>query len=80
MDATFIDAPSSTKNRQGARPKMTSTKKGNDWYFGLKAHVGVDIDSGLAHTLQATSIQPAVPIGRTRAEHSWAKPQRRIPP
>ena len=47
VDATLIDAPSSTKNKQGARdPEMTSTKKGNEWYFGMKAHVGVDLDSG----------------------------------
>ena len=43
VDATIIDAPSSTKNKARARdPDMSSTKKGNDWYFGMKAHVGVD--------------------------------------
>jgi IS5 family transposase len=42
-DATIIDAPSSTKTKAGAcDPEMSSTKKGNDWYFGMKAHVGVD--------------------------------------
>jgi len=56
VDATLIDAPSSTKNKQGARdPEMTSTKKGNVWYFGMKAHVGVDLDSGLVHTLEAST-------------------------
>jgi transposase, IS5 family len=45
VDATIIDAPSSTKNKARARdPEMSSTKKGNDWYFGMKAHVGVDLD------------------------------------
>lgn len=48
VDATIIDAPSSTKNKAKARdPEMSSTKKGNDWYFGMKAHVGVDADSGI---------------------------------
>ena len=47
VDATIIDAPSSTKNEAKARdPEMSSTKKGNDWYFGMKAHVGVDARSG----------------------------------
>ncbi len=56
VDATLIDAPSSTKNKQGARdPEMTSTKKGNAWYFGMKAHVGVDIDSGVVHTLETST-------------------------
>ena len=42
VDATIIDAPSSTKNDAGARdPEMSFTKKGNDWYFGMKAHFGV---------------------------------------
>ncbi len=51
VDATIIDAPSSTKNKAGARdPEMSSTKKGNDWYFGMKAHIGVDADSGVTHS------------------------------
>lgn len=55
VDATIIDAPSSTKNKAGARdPEMSSTKKGNDWYFSMKAHIGVDADSGIMHSL-ATS-------------------------
>ena len=56
VDATIIDAPSSTKNEAGARdPEMSSTKKGNDWYFGMKAHVGVDADSGVVHSLDTTT-------------------------
>ena len=56
VDATIIDAPSSTKNKARARdPEMSSTKKGNDWYFGMKAHIGVDVDSGAVHSLEATT-------------------------
>ncbi|MEQ8929373.1 MAG: IS5 family transposase [Silicimonas sp.] len=56
VDATIIDAPSSTKNQAGKRdPEMTSTKKGNDWYFGMKAHVGVDADSGITHSLETST-------------------------
>ena len=55
VDASIITAPSSTKNRTGERdPEMHQTKKGNQWYFGMKAHIGVDADSGLAHSLQTT--------------------------
>jgi IS5 family transposase len=55
-DATIITAPSSTKNQSGKRdPEMTSTKKGNNWYFGMKAHTGTDKDSGVVHTLQITT-------------------------
>ncbi|WP_424989750.1 IS5 family transposase [Fluviibacterium sp. S390] len=55
VDATIIDAPSSTKNKARARdPEMSSTKKGNDWFFGMKAHVGVDADSGIVHSLETT--------------------------
>ena len=56
IDATIIDAPSSTKNKTGARdPEMSSTKKGNDWYFGMKAHIGVDADSGVTHSLETST-------------------------
>ncbi len=56
VDATLIAAPSSTKNREHARdPEMHQTKKGKQWYFGLKAHIGVDRESGLVHTLVTTS-------------------------
>jgi IS5 family transposase len=55
-DATIIAAPSSTKNASGKRdPEMGSTKKGNGWYFGMKAHTGTDSESGLVHSLQFTS-------------------------
>jgi len=51
VDATLIAAPSSTKNSTGERdPQMHQTKKGNQWHFGMKAHIGVDADSGLVHT------------------------------
>ena len=55
VDATIIAAPSSTKNEKGERdPEMHQTKKGNQWYFGMKAHIGVDADSGLVHTVAGT--------------------------
>jgi len=56
VDATLIAAPSSTKNSQGERdPEMHQTKKGNQWHFGMKAHIGVDADSGLVHTVVGTA-------------------------
>jgi IS5 family transposase len=56
VDATLIAAPSSTKNAKGERdPEMHQTKKGNQWHFGMKAHIGVDADSGLVHTVVGTS-------------------------
>jgi transposase, IS5 family len=56
VDATLIAAPSSTKNREHARDaEMHQTKKGNQWHFGLKAHIGVDQESGLVHTLVTTA-------------------------
>ena len=56
VDATLISAPSSTKNAQGERdPEMKQTKKGNNWYFGMKAHIGVDAASGLVHTVVGTA-------------------------
>ena len=56
IDATLIAAPTSTKNKDKARdPEMHSSKKGNQWYFGMKAHIGVDADSGLVHSLRGTS-------------------------
>jgi IS5 family transposase len=60
VDATIIHAPSSTKNREKARdPEMHSTKKGNQYYFGMKAHIGVDMDSGLVHHVSSTSAEVA---------------------
>lgn len=56
VDATLISAPSSTKNAEGERdPEMKQTKKGNNWYFGMKAHIGVDAQSGLVHTVAGTA-------------------------
>ena len=56
VDATIIAAPSSTKNKTGERdPEMHQTKKGNQWHFGMKAHIGVDADSGLVHTVIGTA-------------------------
>jgi IS5 family transposase len=55
VDATIIAAPSSTKNATGERdPEMHQTKKGNQWHFGMKAHIGVDAESGLVHTVLTT--------------------------
>ena len=60
VDATIIAAPSSTKNREGRRdPEMHQTKKGNEWHFGMKAHIGADADSGLVHTLVTTPANAA---------------------
>ncbi len=56
VDATIIAAPSSTKNAEGERdPEMHQTKKGNQWHFGMKAHIGVDAESGLVHTVTTTA-------------------------
>jgi transposase, IS5 family len=56
VDATIIEAPPSTKNAGKSRdPEMHQTKKGNEWHFGMKAHVGVDADSGLVHSVVGTS-------------------------
>lgn len=56
VDATLIAAPSSTKNQDGERdPEMHQTKKGNQWHFGMKCHIGIDADSGLVHTVVGTA-------------------------
>ncbi len=56
VDATLIAAPSSTKNAEGERdPEMKQTQKGNQWYFGMKAHIGVDAHSGLVHSVVGTA-------------------------
>ncbi|MDQ2925312.1 MAG: IS5 family transposase [Acidobacteriota bacterium] len=60
VDATIIHAPSSTKNRNKTRdPQMHQTRKGNQWYFGMKAHIGVDVESGLVHTVTTTAANVA---------------------
>ncbi|WP_425415608.1 IS5 family transposase [Oryzisolibacter propanilivorax] len=56
VDATLIAAPSSTKNASGERdPQMKQSKKDQQWYLGMKAHIGVDADSGLVHTVRGTA-------------------------
>ncbi len=56
VDATIISSPSSTKNKDEKRDvEMSSTKKNNKWYFGMKAHIGVDAKSGLVHSIEFTS-------------------------
>lgn len=56
VDATIINAPSSTKNKEGKRdPEMHQTRKGNQWYFGMKAHIGVDSQTKLIHSVAATA-------------------------
>ena len=56
VDATIIAAPSSTKNKDKKRdPEMHQTKKGNQWYFGMKGHIGVDADSGIVHSVEGTA-------------------------
>ena len=60
VDATLLAAPPSTKNRAQQRdPEMHQTKKGNQWYFGMKAHLGVDRDSKLVHTVVVTAANVA---------------------
>ncbi len=56
IDATIIEAPSSTKNRSGKRdPEMHQTQKGNQWHFGMKAHIGVDARTGITHSFTTTA-------------------------
>jgi len=56
VDATIINAASSTKNKDKKRdPEMKQTRKGNQWYFGMKAHIGVDSESGMVHTVVSTA-------------------------
>lgn len=60
VDATIITAPSSTKNKEKTRdPEMSSTKKGNNYYFGMKCHVGADAESGFVHTIETTAANEA---------------------
>ena len=56
VDATIIHAPSSTKNKAGERdPEMHQTRKGNQWHFGMKIHVGADVNSGAVHSVAVTA-------------------------
>jgi len=60
VDATIIEAPTSTKNKDKARdPDMHSARKGKQWHFGMKIHVGADVDSGAVHTVTTTSANVA---------------------
>jgi len=54
VDATLISAPSSTKKAGTRDPEMSQTQKGGSWYFGMKAHIGVDVESGLVHSVKCT--------------------------
>lgn len=70
IDATLIAAPSSTKNSTGSRdPEMHQTKKGQQYYFGMKAHVGVDAHSGLVHTVVGTAANVADVTQASRLLH-----------
>ena len=65
VDATIINAPSSTKNANKARdPEMHQTKKGNQWCFGMKAHLGVDSRSKLIYAVAATPANTVPPTAR----------------
>lgn len=60
VDATIIAAPSSTENEDGKRdPEMHQAKKGDQWHFGMKMHIGVDADSGLIHSVHTTAASEA---------------------
>jgi IS5 family transposase len=78
VDATIVAAPSSTKNADGERdPEMHQTKKGNQWHFGMKAHIGVDADSGLVHTVTTTpaneaDVEQVADLLHGKEEHVWA--------
>ena len=77
VDATIIAAPSSTKNKEGERdPEMHQTEKGNQWHFGMKAHIGVDADSGLVHTVIGTAanvndVTHAAGLLHGKEKHAW---------
>jgi len=74
VDATLIEAPSWTKNKRGARdPEMQQTRKGQRWHFGMKAHLGVDAETKLVHSVNtATSC-----FKRNRISASWSKARSR---
>jgi transposase, IS5 family len=78
VDATIIAAPSSTKNNSGERdPEMHQTKKGNQWHFGMKAHIAVDAESGLVHTVTTTAaneadVEQVADLLHGKEEQVWA--------
>ncbi len=80
VDASLIEAPSSTKNKAGRRdPEMRQTKKGNQWYFGMKAHIGVDARSGVVHSLCTTAAcERARASVRAKVEHPFLYLKRRF--
>jgi IS5 family transposase len=60
VDASIIHAPSSTKNQEQSRdPQMHQTRKGKQWYFGMKMHIGADVDSGAVHSIEVTAANEA---------------------
>ena len=74
MDAILIDAPSSTKNQAGKRdPEMYQAKKGKQWFFGMTAHIGVDSESGLTHSLATTAANAADVSSAHRLLHGGEK-------
>lgn len=80
VDATLIAAPSSSKNASGERdPQMKQSKKGNQWYFAMKAHISVDGDSGLVHTVRGTAgsvndVIEANTLLHGQESEAWAMP------
>ena len=75
VDATLIAAPSSTKNQKGERdPEMHQTRKGNQWYFGMKVHIGVDAGTGCVHTVTATAAKDEVKDGVSATTRELLKP------
>ena len=71
---TIVDAPSSTKNKKGERdPEMRQTKKGKSWHFGMKAHIGVDSETGLAHRFVATGANESDVVHAGRLLHGGEK-------
>ena len=77
VDTTIIAAPSPTKSKEGEHdPEMHQTKKGNQWHFGMKAHIGVDADSGLVHTVIGTAanvndVTQAAGMLHGKEKHAW---------
>ena len=78
VDASFVESPSSTKNKARARdPEAHQAKKGNNWHFGYKMHVGVDAETGVPHSLAVTAanvsdVSEAAGLLRAGDEHAWA--------
>ena len=74
VDASIVAAPSSTKNRSGSRdPEMRQTKKGNQWHFGMKMHVGSDAETGVAHSLATTAANESDVANAHRLLHGKEK-------